>query len=84
MCYEDFLNEWYVLEICHLSVDSFTSELAEANDLNAMSWRGLCSDSENAWKCTIYHDKWAVGKTAGGCGNGNQAKFWTNPQFLGD
>lgn len=22
------------------------------------------------------------GRTAGGCGNGNQAKFWTNPQFL--
>ncbi len=34
------------------------------------------------WKCTIYQSAWERGKNAGGAGNGNQAKYWTNPQFL--
>lgn len=47
-----------------------------------MSWRKLAIDGDMSWKCTIYHSEWASGKTAGGCGQYNQAKFWTNPQFL--
>lgn len=47
-----------------------------------MSWRKLAMDSDMSWKCTIYHSEWTRGKTAGGCGQYNQAKFWTNPQFL--
>jgi hypothetical protein len=34
------------------------------------------------WKCTSYHSKWEAGVSGGGCGSRDQAKFWTNPQFL--
>ena len=47
-----------------------------------MSWRKLALDSELSWKCTIYDSSWVRGKTAGGCGQPNQSKFWINPQFL--
>ena len=35
-----------------------------------------------AWKCTIHQSKWEIGRSAGGAGQSNQAKYWTNPQFL--
>ncbi|CAF0859466.1 unnamed protein product [Brachionus calyciflorus] len=82
MSYKDFLTNWHQVQICHLSVDCFSGEIEKANDIGCMSWRKLAMDCELSWKCSIYHSEWTVGKTAGGCGQPNQAKFWTNPQFL--
>ena len=39
-------------------------------------------DSDLKWNCKMYHSEWADGVSAGGSGNQDQAKFWTNPQFL--
>ena len=43
MSYRDFLEQWSSLEICHLSVDSFSDEQQDAE--NNLSWKDLCSDS---------------------------------------
>jgi hypothetical protein len=40
------------------------------------------SDTELEWHTIGYHGDWVPGKTSGGCGNNNEALFWTNPQFL--
>lgn len=37
---------------------------------------------EFGWKMTAYHGVWTPGSTAGGCGQNNEALYWTNPQFL--
>lgn len=81
MSFEDFLANWHSVEICHLSAESFSEEIEEADDFSTFSWRKLASDGEN-WKCTNHHSSWVTGSTAGGCGNGNLAKFWQNPQFI--
>jgi len=71
MEFSDFLNSFESLQICHLSGDSLSDELAETDQ-----------DLDLIWKCKTYQSKWVIGETAGGCGQHNQAKFWTNPQFL--
>lgn len=81
MSFEDFLSNWDSVEICHLSADSFGDQIEEVDDFATLSWRKCINASDN-WKCTNHHSKWDVGRTAGGCGNGNLAKFWINPQFL--
>jgi calpain len=83
MEFKDFLAEWHNIQICHLSADSFSDNLSENANMENMSWRKLLSDDESSgWKCTMFHSGWSKGKTAGGSGVSNQAKFWTNPQFL--
>lgn len=71
MSYEDFMYYFDVVQMCHLTIDSFSSELLKADD-----------DSDLTWKCTTYHSAWKTGKTAGGSGQYNQAKYWSNPQFM--
>lgn len=78
---DDFLRNIDAIEFCHLSAESFSEEITEADDIDNFSWRKLASD-ENNWKNTQYHSKWEVGTTAGGCGNNDRAKFWSNPQFI--
>jgi len=46
MSFEDFLTNWSSLEICHLSVDSFSDEIGDQSDL---SWKNLFSDSASSW-----------------------------------
>ena len=82
MGYNDFLANWHSVQICHLSADSFSDNLTEGTNLENMSWRKLLSDDESGWKCTMFNSEWTVGRSAGGAGVNNQAKFWTNPQFL--
>jgi len=84
MDFDSFLSNWHTVQICHLSVSSFSSELESATDIDTMSWRKLASGGEGSpdpFECTVYHSEWLAGKTAGGCGAQNKAKFWTNPQF---
>ena len=71
MSFRDFMSNFDVVQMCHLTIDSFSNELLEIDD-----------DSDLTWKCTTFHSEWVPGKTAGGCGQINQSKFWTNPQFM--
>ena len=71
MSFSDFVRNWTHVQICHLSANSFSDELIEKDD-----------DSDIHWKVTQFNSSWVVGSTAGGCGNGDAAAFWTNPQFL--
>jgi calpain len=40
------------------------------------------SPEDQHWNLVSYHGEWVPGSTAGGCGQFNEALFWTNPQFL--
>jgi len=71
MSINDFMYNWHTVQLCHLTIDSFSDELLETDD-----------DSDLYWHCTTYQSEWRVGSTAGGCGQPNMAKFWKNPQFL--
>jgi len=82
MSFSDFLKNWDSVQICHLSADSFSGAIAESNDLDSFSWNKI-SSTPNAWHCRMFQSEWNR-STAGGCGAGNAAKFWTNPQFLVD
>ena len=33
------------------------------------------------WQCQVFHGKWIKHISAGGCGQYNESKFWTNPQY---
>lgn len=69
---QDFMSEWSHVQICHLTADSFSSELLERDN-----------DADLFWKITQFHSEWSCGKgTAGGAGQGDPSKFWLNPQFL--
>ena len=81
MEYSDFLANWHSVQICHLSAESFSDNLTEGSNLENLSWRKLLSDDDSGWKCTMFHSEWKPGRTAGGSGVNNQAKFWTNPQY---
>nr|KAG5703165.1 hypothetical protein BaRGS_027330 [Batillaria attramentaria] len=67
MSYEDFIQNFHEIQLCHLQVDAMVDEL-EDNDL------------KQNWNVTVYHDEWIRGVTAGGCGN-NPKLYWKNPQF---
>ncbi|CAF0859448.1 unnamed protein product [Brachionus calyciflorus] len=71
MSFEDFTRNWDSVQICHMTADSFSQELCETD-----------CDSDLKWVCTTHQSAWIAGKNAGGCGNGDSAKFWKNPQFL--
>lgn len=71
MSFDDFMAEWHNVQLCHLSVNSFSAEILETDD-----------DSDLKWKCVTHHSAWETGVSSGGCGQSSQQKFWTNPQFL--
>jgi hypothetical protein len=33
MCFDDFMANWEIVEICHLTIDSFSDELLETDDV---------------------------------------------------
>lgn len=57
MSFSDFMFHFDVVQMCHLTVDSFSSELLETDD-----------DSDLTWKCVTYQSEWIKGETAGGSG----------------
>ena len=69
MSYDDFMKNFDVIDICHLTLDSLSSELLKSDD-----------DSDLKWNCLTFHSKWEVGKTSGG--TRRSAKYWTNPQYM--
>jgi calpain, invertebrate len=71
MSFTDFMRNWDIVQVCHLTLDSFSAELFTSEH-----------DEHLMWKCKTYQSEWRTGHSAGGCGSTNQAKFWTNPQFF--
>ena len=66
MSFEDFMKIWGEVDICHLTNDAFSGELMETDD-----------DSGLGWECATHHGEWVVGKSAGGCGNGDVGNLRT-------
>jgi hypothetical protein len=71
MSFEDFYLNFDLIQFCHLSPDSLSEEIANSK-----------KNSNITWNTITYHDEWIVGKSSGGSGNGNDQRYWTNPQFL--
>ncbi|CAF0941871.1 unnamed protein product [Brachionus calyciflorus] len=71
MSFDDFLNNWHVVQFCHLNLESFSEELLQTDD-----------DSDLFWQCTTFQSEWRTGISAGGCGATNPYKYWKNPQFI--
>lgn len=71
MTFEDFIKNFDIVQICHLTASSYSSEMLDQK---------IVSDHE--WKCSIYESSWRDGETAGGCGHPDKTKYWINPQFL--
>ncbi len=70
MNFDDFYSLFDSVQFVHLTPDAFSDELKDNKS------QGL------AWKLIAYHEEWVPNKSAGGCGNGNDPRYWQNPQFL--
>ncbi|XP_078667907.1 calpain-2 catalytic subunit-like isoform X4 [Branchiostoma floridae x Branchiostoma belcheri] len=68
MSFQDFLEIWKTLEICHLepSVGEVEPELVGCKK----------------WNSSERHGKWQRGMTAGGCANYRTSTFCSNPQYV--
>ncbi|CAL1530831.1 unnamed protein product [Lymnaea stagnalis] len=70
MSYEDFIDNFHEIDLCHMQPDALIEELSDNN-------------IKQQWNVTVYHDAWIKGITAGGCGNApNENLYWKNPQFF--
>lgn len=70
MSYDDFFRSFETLQICELTPDAYSEELLQKEDYDL------------EWKMVAYHGEWTPGESSGGCGRLDEAKFWSNPQFL--
>ena len=71
MSLDDFCANFDSIQFCHLTPDSLSGEVLKRHHNRHISW-----------KMVVYHGEWIPFYSAGGCGNGNNNSFWTNPQFL--
>ncbi|CAF0866413.1 unnamed protein product [Brachionus calyciflorus] len=71
MSFDDFYRNFENVQLCNLTPDAFSDEILKGQE-----------NSKLTWKLTSYHGEWIPGHSSGGCGKGNEAIFWTNPQFL--
>ena len=71
MSFEDFYKNFHTLEFCNMTSDAYLIDPSVIEDKNSLQW-----------KLVTFNGEWLPGFTAGGCGQFNEALFWTNPQFL--
>lgn len=71
MTFDDFYANFDLIQFCHLTPDSLSEEVLK-------SYR----NKNISWSMASYHGEWASGFTAGGSGNMNDQRYWTNPQYL--
>ena len=69
MSFDDFVENWDKLGVCHLTPSTLRDEIFKPNINDAN------------WKTAMYSSSWIVGVSAGGS---KGDKYWTNPQFLVD
>ncbi|CAF3474078.1 unnamed protein product [Rotaria sp. Silwood1] len=49
---------------------------------HAYSVTKLAEDETSTWSEQMFHGRWVPGVTAAGCGNGDNERFFKNPQYL--
>ena len=74
MSFDDFYRNFESLQFVEITPDALSGELLKKQDPK--------KSAKLTWKLTADHDEWVPGKSSGGSGKGNEALFWTNPQFL--
>lgn len=77
--FDDFFTNFHQLHICHRGPASLgTTE----KDAIVPTWNNLFRDDKLTWKEESFHGEWMPGLNAGGSGQPNKEKYWTNPQYL--
>jgi hypothetical protein len=70
MSFSDFMRSWDVVQMCHLTIDSFSAELEESDNveifhkifgmlfclLNLIYL--ITKDDQLMWKCKTYQSRW--------------------------
>jgi len=77
--FDDFFSNFHQLHICHRGPASLATT---EKDAETCTWNNLFRDDQLTWKEESFHGEWAPGSTAGGSGQPNKEKYWTNPQYL--
>lgn len=68
MTYEDWVDNFIRMQICHISPDALKS-----------SRQG---PEGHQWNCLQFDGEWQLDVSAGGAGFGKNNMFWQNPQYL--
>ena len=71
MCFDDFYFYFDSIQFCHLTPEAFSDEILQRKTNSTISWNMIAYDGE-----------WVKNKSAGGSGNGNDKRYWSNPQYL--
>lgn len=93
MTFDDFFHEFDILEICHLSPDTFEEELqvnipSPTTSVIKDQRRSIVVDyfpmQRKTWSCLSFEGQWIVNFSSGGrCVTAceHRCGFWTNPQY---
>jgi calpain len=74
MNFEDFYQNYNSIQFCHISPDSYSDEILRNKVYN--------SKIKIRWNTISMHGKWEKNKSAGGAGNFDDERYWSNPQYL--
>jgi len=82
MNFQDFFDEFDILEICHLSPDTFEEEIS--SPINNQTTTDDLPTQHKTWSCLSFEGQWIKNSTSGGrcittCEHG--CNFWKNPQY---
>ena len=70
MSFSDFMRSWDVVQMCHLTIDSFSAELERSEhveNIHKMLAKLFClpdlfyfiiKDKHLMWKCKTYQSRW--------------------------
>jgi calpain len=67
LSYEDWVNNFDQIQICNLSPDTL---------------KAVRGSQGSKWNCIQFDGELVPGRSAGGSGQPDRQKFWTNPQYL--
>jgi hypothetical protein len=86
MNFQDFFDQFDILEICHLSPDTFEEEIHFniSSPINNETTTDYLPTQRKTWSCLSFEGEWIKNSTSGGrcittCEHG--CNFWKNPQY---